>query len=85
MLVGEKARAAIRDFLDIEEGDPLPASSVRDLSVLAQWVEQTLRTAVLDRRLAMHTWPRSPRPCSSAPRPRASGSWPPDTLAAKGK
>lgn len=52
----QRARGAVRAFLDIKEGDPLPQAAVADLTALSGWVDQTLRTAVLDRRMTVDTW-----------------------------
>lgn len=52
----ERAREAIRAYLEVDDSGALPRTAVEDLATLAEWVDQTLRTAVLDRRMTIDTW-----------------------------
>lgn len=52
-----RCAAAINAVLGTKPGEPLGDSAVADLAALCRLSEATLRTAVLDRRLAGDSWP----------------------------
>lgn len=52
-----RCAAAINAVLGTKPGEPLGDSAVADLAALCRLSEVTLRTAVLDRRLAGDSWP----------------------------